>query len=73
MIEKFKGRKFIFTEVLNFWLAILLKSEPIYKIISKMLPRFSIAAVELWYAMNSFTDTSRSEATIRNLGKPLQN
>ena len=73
IIEKFKGRKFIFTEVLRFQTPILLKSAPFYKIISKILPIFLITAVELQYTMNSFTDTSRSETAIKDLGKIFEN
>ena len=31
-----------------------------------------MAVFELWHAMNSFADTSRSETVIRNLGKILE-
>ena len=70
---KCKVRKFIFSEVSCFSPATLLKNEPFHRIISKVLPRFWMAAFELWYTLDPFTDTSRSEAVIRNYGKILKN
>ena len=57
MIEKCEVRKFIFSEVLYFLPATLLKNEPIHRIISNILPTFWMAAFELlWTEPNSYNE-----------------